>query len=191
MLNLKTEEEVGIKKREADFSQLYLVWKEAQTEIHEIPFKCKKKLATTCHKFPREVQNLIRHGPGQPAVVVLALRRSLGLYDLQRSLTNSAILWFSVLGNSFETQSVINLNFLLYVCHYFVSLFFSCDKWEQQNTCAWCQMKWILGIQNGFLVTQNLQVEEQSKSHSAEHCFWCNESLHDSKYFTVFIAVRL
>lgn len=88
------------KKRETDFSQSYLVQQEAQIETHEIPFKCKKvgpTLATGCPErfgvpLLGHIQNLTSHGPGQPVVVILALRRGLGLDDLQSFLTNSAIL---------------------------------------------------------------------------------------------------
>lgn len=115
MLNLKIEEE-GTKKRETDFSQWYLGQQEAQTETHEIPFKCKKNWPNTVTGCPERLWSPSPWTYSEPdqswsratCCSDPSLEEGLGLDDLQKSLTNSAILGLRVLWNIFEIQPEIN-----------------------------------------------------------------------------------
>lgn len=83
-------------------------------------------------EVPLYIQNLSRHCHGQHALVGPAL--SGGLCDLQRFLTISGILCFSVPWDSSEVQPGKTLANLLYVCYYITLL--SSYKCEQQNSCS-------------------------------------------------------
>lgn len=52
-------------------------------------------------------------------------------------------------------------------------------------------LKRILGMQNGFLVNGKSSRRRAEQMSSAELHFSCDESMHDNKYFTIFIAVIL